>query len=157
MRGADLLLLVMDGSRPTSPDVEELLRETEQTRRVVAVNKSDLSAHPELEVPEGAVIISALTGQGIETLKGAIHDTYTGGGQALTEMDGVVTSLRQAQALRKVRDGCSRVLQGLTKSRGAELLAVDLEEALMGVGELTGEVTVDEVLEEVFSRFCIGK
>jgi tRNA modification GTPase len=155
MRGADLLLLVMDGSRPTSPDVEELLRETEQTRRVVAVNKSDLSAHPELEVPEGAVIISALTGQGIETLKGAIHDTYTGGGQALTEMDGVVTSLRQAQALRKVRDGCSRVLQGLTKSRGAELLAVDLEEALMGVGELTGEVTVDEVLEEN-SRFQIS-
>jgi tRNA modification GTPase len=157
MRGADLLLLVMDGSRLMIPDEQELLQETVPTSRVIAMNKNDLSQHPELEMPEGAVKISALTGQGIETLKKVIHDTYTGGGQALTEMDGVVTSLRQAEALKKVRDGCSRVMQGLTESREPELIAVDLEEALLGVGELTGEVTVDEVLEEIFSRFCIGK
>jgi len=157
MKGADLLLIVLDGSRSMSPDEQELLRETTHTRRVVAVNKSDLSPHTELEVPEGSVKISALTGQGIEALKGVIHDTYTGGGQAVSEMDGVVTSLRQAEALKKVRDGCGRVIQGLTESREPELLAVDLEEALLGVGELTGEVTADEVLEEIFSRFCIGK
>ncbi|MCJ7500545.1 tRNA uridine-5-carboxymethylaminomethyl(34) synthesis GTPase MnmE, partial [bacterium] len=47
--------------------------------------------------------------------------------------------------------------EGLRESREPELLAVDLQEALLGVGELTGELTVDEVLEEIFSRFCIGK
>ncbi|MCK5352305.1 tRNA uridine-5-carboxymethylaminomethyl(34) synthesis GTPase MnmE [bacterium] len=157
MKGADLLLIVMDGSRSMSPDEQQLLQETTRTRRVVAMNKSDLSLHPAFEMPEGVVKISALTGQGIDALKGAIHDTYTGGGQAITEMDGVVTSLRQAEALKKVRDGCGRVMEGLRESREPELLAVDLEEALLGVGELTGEVTVDEVLEEIFSRFCIGK
>jgi len=157
MKGADLLLLVMDGSRPSNLDEQKLLQESTATPRVVAVNKSDLLLHPDLEIPEGAVGISALTGHGIDSLKEAIHDTYTGGAKALTEMDGVVTSLRQAEALKKVRDGCDRVMQGLTESRAPELLAVDLEEALLGVGELTGEVTVDEVLEEIFSRFCIGK
>ena len=157
MKGADLLLIVIDGSRSMSSDEQQLLQETTHTRRVVAMNKCDLSRHPELEEPQGAVKISALTGQGIDALKEAIHDTYTGSGQALTEVDGVVTSLRQAEALKKVREGCGRVMEGLRESREPELLAVDLQEALLGVGELTGELTVDEVLEEIFSRFCIGK
>jgi len=157
MKGADLLLIVMDGSRSMCSDEEQLLQETAHTRRVVAVNKSDLSPHPGLDVPEGAVKVSALTGQSIDSLKEAIHDTYTGGGQVFAEVDGVITSIRQAEAVKKVRDGCDRVIQGLAVSREPELLAVDLDEALLGVGELTGEVTVDEVLEEIFSRFCIGK
>ncbi|MDF1524952.1 MAG: tRNA uridine-5-carboxymethylaminomethyl(34) synthesis GTPase MnmE [bacterium] len=157
MKGADLLLVVIDGSRPMSSDEQQLLQETTHTRRVVAVNKCDLSRHPELEEPQGAVNISAVTGEGIDALKEAIHDTCTGGGQALNEVDGVVTSLRQAEALKKVREGCSRLMEGIRESREPELLAVDLQEALLGVGELTGELTVDEVLDEIFSRFCIGK
>jgi tRNA modification GTPase len=157
MKRADLLLIVLDGSRPISSDEQQLLQEEAHTRGVVTVNKCDLSPHPGFEAPDRAVQISALTGQGIDLLKETVHDTYTGGGQALTEVDAVVTSLRQAQALKKVRNGCGRVLQGLSELREPELLAVDLEEALVGVGELTGEVTVDEVLEEIFSRFCIGK
>lgn len=157
IKRADLLLIVMDGSRSISHDEQHFLQETTHTRRVVAVNKSDLSPHPEFQAPERSVKLSALTGQGIDALKIEIHDTYTGGGQALTEVEGVVTSLRQAEALKKVRDGCGRVIQGLMESREPELVAVDLEEALLGVGELTGEVTVDEVLEEIFARFCVGK
>ena len=157
MKGADLLLIVLDGSNPMGLDERQLLKETNRTPRVVAVNKSDLSPHPEFEVPDGAVRISALKHRGIETLKESIHDTYTGGGRTLSGLDAVVTSLRQAQALERVKEGCGNVLQGLVEDRGPELLAVDLEEALLGVGELTGEVTVDEVLEEIFSRFCIGK
>jgi len=157
MKGADLLLIVMDGSRPMTSDEEQLLLETSPTRRVIAVNKCDLSRHSGFQEPEGAVRISALTGQGIDDLKGAIHDTYTGGGQALADVDGVVTSLRQAEALKKIREGCGCLMEGLKESREPELLAVDLQEAILGVGELTGELTVDEVLEEIFSRFCIGK
>jgi len=157
MKGADLLIIVMDCSRALHPEEQDLLKETARTRRVIAANKSDLSRHPGFEEPEGSIKVSALTGQGIDALRKAVHDTYTGGGQALTEVAAVVTSFRQADALKKVRDGCSRVLQGLMESCPPELLAVDLEEALQGVGELTGEVTVEEVLEEIFSRFCIGK
>jgi len=157
MKGADLLLIVMDCSRELYLEERQLLQVTAHTRRVVVVNKSDLSRHPGFDQPEGSIKISALTGQGVEMLKKEIHDTYTGGEQALSEAAAVVTSLRQADALKKVRDGCGRVLAGLMESRPPDLLAVDLEEALQGVGELTGEVTADEVLEVIFSRFCIGK
>jgi len=157
MEGADLLLFVMDGSRRADTDEMRLLVQTDSTSRVVVVNKDDLPRHASFEDPEGAVRVSARTGRGVDALKEAIHHTFTGGGQDLTGADAVVTSLRQARALEKVHEGCSRVVEGLMNSRGPELLAVDLEEALLGIGEMTGEVTTDEVLEEVFSRFCIGK
>lgn len=157
MKKADLLLIVLDGSRPTGPDEMNLLRETAGNRRVIAVNKNDLPSQMDLELPENAVKISALTGYGISALEEAIHDTYTGTTLTITGADAVVTSLRQAEALRKIRQGCSRVREGLAGSVEPELVSVDLEEALMGVGELTGEVTAEDVLEEIFSRFCIGK
>jgi tRNA modification GTPase len=157
MKKADLLLIVLDGSRPVGPDEQDLLLETIGSKRVIAVNKSDLPPRLEMEVAENIVKISALTGDGVDDLKTAIHDTYTGTKQMITGADVVVTSLRQAEALKKIVQGCTRVRDGLLGSVEPELLAVDLEEALSGVGELTGEVTVDEVLEEIFSRFCIGK
>ena len=157
MKEADLLLMVMDGSRPANTDEMELLESTAHDRRVVAVNKSDLPDHPELNVPHGAVRISALEGAGLDELKDTIHDTHTGSAQTLDGADAVVTSLRQVSALEKVRDGCVRLKKGLEASLEPELLTVDLEESLQGVAELTGEVTVEEVLERIFERFCIGK
>ena len=157
MERADLLLVVVDGSRKLTCEEEDLLQETESMRRVVIVNKCDLPNSRDLKVPDGSVRISALTGEGIDVLKSSIHDTYTGDGQTLAGNDAVVTSIRQAEALRKVHDGCKSVVKGLLEYREPELVTVDLEEALQGVGELTGEVVVDEVLEEIFSRFCIGK
>ena len=157
MKQADLLLIVLDGSRPVSLDELELLQETADSKRVIAVNKNDLPSRLDMKLFENIVKISARTGAGMRALKGAIHDTYTGTEQVVTGADVVVTSLRQADALKKIRQGCARVRDGLLGSVAPELLAVDLEEALLGVGELTGAVTVDEVLEEIFSRFCIGK
>lgn len=157
MKGADLLLVVLDGSRPLGADEKRLLRETDDARKVVAVNKSDLPRHPAFEEPLGAAGISALTGQGLEALKEAVHDAYTEGGPSLIHTPAVVTTLRQAQALERVREGCRRIREGLMEAREPELIAVDLAEALLGAGELTGEITVEEVLEEIFSRFCIGK
>jgi tRNA modification GTPase len=157
MERADMLLLLLDGSRSTGAEELQLVQETMETSRVVALNKCDLDLHPALEIPLGAIKISALTGEGLASLKEAIHDTYTGGARGIDGMDAIVTSVRQSEALKRVLDGCSRFLGGLEGSLGPELLAVDLEDALLGIGELTGEVTVDEVLEEIFSRFCIGK
>jgi tRNA modification GTPase len=93
----------------------------------------------------------------VERLKEAIYGAYVEGGPALKETGGVVTSLRQGDALRKIGDGCQLALKGLAAGHGAELLAVGVDEALLGVGELSGEVTTDEVLNTIFERFCIGK
>lgn len=157
MDRADILLIVVDGSREFTADEKVLLGDTVSARRVIAVNKCDLPPYPGLTLPEGSVSISALTGQGIDSLKRSIRDIYFGKGKTLADNTTIVTSYRQAEALGRIRDGCGLFLQGLSESRGLELLAVDLEEALLGVGELTGEITQNEVLDEIFSRFCIGK
>jgi tRNA modification GTPase len=157
MEKADLLLVVLDGSRQLFEDEIGLLEDTAGLPRVIVANKSDLPSPDEKRFPAGAVHASALTGDGVERLKEAIYRAYVEGDPALEETGGVVTSLRQADALRKIRDGCRLALEGLAAGHGPELLAVGVDEALLGTGELTGEVTTDEVLSAIFERFCIGK
>ncbi len=158
MGKADMLLVILDGSRATSDGERQLLEETRGIPRVVAVNKNDLEPSPGFRFPEGPFVsISALTGDGMEGLRKAIHDTFTQGGAALEGREGVVTTVRQKEALKRTGEGCRRLLEGYRAGREPELLAVDLDDALVGLAELTGEITVEEVLEEIFSRFCIGK
>jgi tRNA modification GTPase len=157
MEKADLLLVVLDGSRQLFEDEIGLLEDTAGLPRVIVANKSDLPSPDEKRFPAGAVHASALTGDGVERLKEAIYRAYVEGDPALEETGGVVTSLRQADALRKIRDGCRLALEGLAAGHGPELLAVGVDEALLGTGELTGEVTTDEVLSAIFERFCVGK
>ncbi|UCG38609.1 MAG: tRNA uridine-5-carboxymethylaminomethyl(34) synthesis GTPase MnmE [bacterium] len=164
MEGADLLIMVLDGTRPMSREEERLLQSTAGAPRVVVANKADLPRAAGFVEPDGTIIASALTGQGVEELRKEIHRVFTGGSRALEAAGGVVTSLRQAEALERIRSGCSRALEALegggpclSGAAEPELLAVDVDDALAGVGELTGEVTAEEILGEIFSRFCIGK
>jgi tRNA modification GTPase len=154
---ADMLIVVLDASRPIHLDEEKLLHETRALKRVVAVNKTDLALAPGFTFPEGATGISALNGDGIEELKRAIYDVCTGGPSGVNLERGVVTTARQAEALGKIIDSCIRIRTALEEVASSELVAVGVDEALMGLRELTGEVTTEEVLEEIFSRFCIGK
>ena len=157
MEGADLLLVVLDASRDLLEDEKRLLEGTSGLARVVVANKSDLPTHGKAKFPAGTVAASALTGLGLDELKSAVHNAHVGEGPALDESGGIVTSLRQADALTKVLEGCRHALDGVAAGHAPELLAVGVDEALMGVGELTGEVTTDEVLNAIFERFCIGK
>jgi len=157
MEGADLLLIVVDGSRAVLDDEAALLKDTEGLLRVIVANKSDLPACDDERLPAGAIKASALTGYGLEGVKNAIHAVYVGDSPALEETEGVVISIRQVQALTKILDGCRQVHEGYAAGHAPELLAVGVDEALIGVGELTGEITTDEVLNTIFERFCIGK
>jgi tRNA modification GTPase len=157
MEGADLLLIVVDGSRSVLDDEAALLKDTEGLLRVVVANKSDLPASDDVRMPVGAIRASALTGHGLESVKDAIHTVFVGDGPAIEEAGGVVISIRQVQALTKILDGCRQAHEGYTSGHAPELLAVGVDEALIGVGELTGEITTDEVLSTIFERFCIGK
>lgn len=157
MEGADLLLVVLDSSRALLEDETRLLEGTEGLARVVVANKSDLADCHSDNLPVDTVVASALTGQGLDELKRALHSAYVGEGPALEESGGIVISLRQADALTKILDGCRQAMDGAAAGDAPELVAVGVDEALAGVGELTGEVTTDEVLNTIFERFCIGK
>lgn len=157
MERADLLLIILDSSRPPGRGDMSLLGETEGVARVIVANKSDL--HPaDAGPPGGAVSVSAKTGHGLEDLKAAIHrHVLDRGGEPVGLEGGVVTSVRQAEALNGLKEACERAAAGLEGGVDPELVAVDVGDAMMRIGELTGEMTADMVLDEIFSRFCIGK
>ena len=154
MEKADLTMVVIDQSRKLGKGDRALIKETENTQRIIVANKTDLPS-TNSEMPEGAVYISAKTGLGIEKLKDAVYETAFG--KQKSSSGAVVTSVRQKMAFMGVIESCRRALEISSPEESPECLAVDIDEALMHMGELVGEVTTDEVLEEIFSRFCIGK
>ncbi len=130
--------------------VSELPIPAEATILYVA-NKTD-TAIPHTVPPE-VLRISALTGEGTEALTSALQQVA----QSLASEDVVVTNQRHLHALRNAATSLQQVLHSLTHAISGELLALDVRHALHALGEITGEVISDEILGNIFSKFCIGK
>ena len=77
--------------------------------------------------------------------------------QTFTTGDTVVTNIRHQQELLNTQNDLNRVLEGVDKGISNDLLAMDIRQALHHVGEITGQITTDDLLENIFSKFCIGK
>lgn len=157
--GADLVLLVMDGSQPPGEDDLLALEACRDAQVLVVYNKSDLPpAPPEPPFSEFAsVAVSARTGQGMDALRDAILKPFSGGrGELLTEA-AVLTDRRHREALVRSREGIGRFLEAAGAGMSPEFQAVELRDVLESLGEITGETTPGEVLDHIFSRFCIGK
>lgn len=165
MEEADLLLIVLDGSRPLTPEDRLLLSADHDQKAVIVVNKADLPAqisHSECQslresAPADATVwISAKTGMGLDDLRDAIrhvvlrHDFEPG-------ETATVTRLRHHTGLLKAIEALNRVLESLMGRLPGEFVALDLRGALDALGEITGAITTDDVLDCVFSEFCIGK
>jgi tRNA modification GTPase len=161
MEEADLVLLVIDQSRPLQSEDLELLARVQKKKAVVVLNKIDLPARVNEEAFERAAVgltrvrISALKGDGIEELRKAIRDEIT------TEIDtsdlGVAPSLRHKEALDRASGHFQKSVSNLREGLPFEIVAADLQEGLEALGEIVGETTNEEVLDRIFSRFCIGK
>lgn len=109
---------------------------------------------PKIELDKTSIIvISAKTGKGLENLRSALVSRANVASASGT----LVTNARHAAALREAAASLSAVSDGLDTGRPSDLLAEDLRAALASLGSITGEITTDEVLGEIFSRFCIGK
>jgi tRNA modification GTPase len=154
MSDADLTLVVVDGSSLRSPDAENLIAKArEQGRFLIVANKCDL---PAFHAGENQFNVSALTGEGIDALRAAILDRLAPRGE-LEMQGGFITSLRQENLL-------SEALLMLEKAQSAaqsgiphELLILDLYCALNPIDAITGATTADDILNHIFTTFCIGK
>lgn len=121
-------------------------------REIIVVNKTDLSSERNID---GAIYISARENRGIDELRHALCamvDT-----DALYRGDVVVSNARHYDALARAHKAISRTLAGLDDGISSELVAEELRTATDSIGEITGEITSDDILHSVFSRFCIGK
>ena len=152
MADSDLTLVVLDLSRPVTAEDEALVARARPLRHLIVGNKSDLGA---ASLPD-CVPVSALTGSGLPELRQAILNAVAPAG-AFEQETGFITSLRHEQLLRESA-------AALRKGRGAvesaiphEMLLLDLYGALRPIDAITGATTADDILNRIFSTFCIGK
>jgi tRNA modification GTPase len=160
---ADLALILLDGSQPLSESDRALLVRQEASRAVLVINKCDLPRRLVGEdidslcpVNAGVIDISAKMQLGLDLLRDAIRNRLTP--SRLESQDGVlVTNLRHAAALERALQGVEQARQSVEARHAGELIAMDLRTAADALGEITGAITTDEILERIFAEFCIGK
>ena len=161
---AAIVLVVLDATQPLNLEERSLLSALHDRPALVAINKSDLadnisnalqtdqSAATEFEIP--AVATSALTGDGIAPLREKIVALATGGAAA---EPGLLTNLRHQQAVATARSAMEDAAHANATSIPHEMILLDLYRALWALDSLTGQTTPDDILNLIFSTFCIGK
>ena len=157
---ADVVLAVLDASEPLHPGDRELIERVKGRNAIIVLNKSDLPRRLEAEFspPAGVpcVRLSAGTGEGIEELKEAVLNA-TVADPATFGQGIIVTNLRHKAALEGAASALAAALLALGAEAPLEILALEAREALDCLGLITGHVTPDEILNRIFSEFCIGK
>ena len=159
---AELILPVIDGSRPLNEIDRQILAQVRERKSLVVLNKIDLPSKVNREALKQAmaglpsVNISALTGAGIEELCRAIRMVVLSGDGSASDPT-LAPNVRQKQALEKACRFFAAAGQNLKAKAPLEVAAEDMNEALAALGEIGGESTTEEVLDRIFSQFCLGK
>ncbi|MDO9463155.1 MAG: GTP-binding protein, partial [Deltaproteobacteria bacterium] len=160
--GADLLLFVIDGSADLSPEDYEIYKDIQGRAFIVVVNKMDLGIKLDIESlresfgPRDLVVISALQGTNLGKLKEAIFSAVVGGAADLPDT-AIIPNARQYAALVQALPFLSQARENLLKGVTPDIVAIDIQEALDRLGEITGQTTPEDILDRIFSQFCIGK
>lgn len=156
---ADLQLVVIDGSRPLSREDLDLIDRVKSGKHLNVINKADLQQEIDAEVLGNQtqwVRISAKTGQGIEELRKAIRSQFLRSDGEPPEGT-IVTNVRHQVALQRAEESLCQASHSIDEGMAPELLALDVRAAADALGEITGEITTDEILDRIFAEFCIGK
>jgi tRNA modification GTPase len=157
MADADLTLVVVDLSAPLEArDVQLMEKVKEQGRSLVVGNKCDLAPRAEASAVPGVLPVSALTGQGLAELRRAVVDIIAPRGR-LEQEGGFITSLRHEQLLQETREALEQAQNATALGIPHEMLLLDLYAALRPIDGITGATTADDILNRIFSTFCIGK
>lgn len=156
---ADLILLVVDGSEPLRDSDWEIASAVGNRAALLVVNKVDL---PQIALPTEflpglrRVHISALTGEGISVLEDAILDLIFAG--RVRPAEGlVVNNTRHKEALSRALAGVRAALDSHRRGLAADFVTIDLRAAINALGEITGQTVTEDLLESIFSDFCVGK
>jgi len=157
---AELILHVLDASEPLTDADKKYFAEFAGKKRILVRNKMDLAAkleESEIQNPKSEIVeISCLSGRGIEALKDAIKNLVWSG-DIRAEMLQVLINSRHQDALNRARVAALRASEALREDATLELVAADLRIAANAVGEIVGRTTTEDLLDSIFSQFCIGK
>ena len=150
---AELILQVVDASVESSPEERAMLSEFPGSRRVLVANKSDLPGRRQVD---GAVAISCRTGEGMDDLLSQIELAVLSGGSEEGDA-GVAIGSRHQDALERARVAMELTGRGMETGLSLDLVVFELRGAVSAVGEVVGKTSTEDLLDSIFSRFCIGK
>lgn len=154
---AALLLCVFDSSLPASREDLEICRLARDRQAVAILNKSDLPAVFDRSLLEGfsrTVSLSALTGEGLGDLTAALKELFR---QGLEQDELLLTNARHRDCLLRAQKLCHSCLSTLEAGYEADLAEPELRQAVEALGEITGQSASQDLLDNIFSRFCVGK
>jgi tRNA modification GTPase len=163
---AEMILHVIDASDSTAAIESAGVTETKERKQILVFNKIDLpqpanaraieQSFPSSHQPLKIVRVSCRTGEGIEALKDAIREAVWSG-EVKAEMIEAMINSRHQDALNRARDAALRTSEALRAGETLELGAMELRIAVNAIGEIVGKTTTDDILDMIFSQFCIGK
>ncbi|MCR6516367.1 tRNA uridine-5-carboxymethylaminomethyl(34) synthesis GTPase MnmE [Clostridium sp. LY3-2] len=155
---ADLVVLMLDNSRELDEEDKEIIEAIKDKKVVVLLNKIDLDRKISIDQIEGLenrIEISAMTGQGIEDLKAEIKRLFFNG-----EVDNeslIITNNRHKQALLRALENCEEAKNRLKNNEYLDLISIYVTSGLKALGEITGSEVEEDLVNKIFSEFCVGK
>lgn len=154
VKNADIVLFMNDVIGGFSSDLfNQLLEITSEERIITVMNKIDLNRTGTFRAD---VKISAKTGEGIDELFSKLKEMAVGS-QSYTEKTAIITNLRHYYALKKANENLQYARNSINEKLTGEFIAIDLRNAEMALSEIIGKVTTEEILNNIFAKFCIGK
>ena len=160
---SEFVLVILDQSTEFDALDRKILKTAAKKKHLVVINKMDLEEKLERSKlqrilgQKKPVETSALAKEGIGRLRQAMFETLAGSPHASDASELVLTNLRHKKSMEKARDQLRMFLELLERNEYPEILSIELRNSMNSLGEITGEVTTEDLLGRIFSRFCIGK
>lgn len=158
---ADLVLYVVDGNKPLDADDTQIIGLLEGKKAIIVMNKIDIEQVVDKmwitsKINAPVVEISAKTGEGMEELYGIIKDMFFHGNLSMND-EVYITNLRHKQALAEAEQSLEQVLSSIDRNMPEDFLSIDLMAAYEQLGTILGESLDDDLANEIFDKFCMGK
>ena len=159
---ADLVIAIFDSSKELTAEDEEILNIIKNKKSIILLNKADLNSvltendAKFKEITENVIKISALNGEGLEELYNLISKMFS-----LEEInvdnDVIVTNLRHKNLISKAIENVKKAKNTVQENMPIDIIAIFIKDILEDLGNITGEVVTDDIINEIFSKFCLGK
>ena len=158
LKEADLVLLVLNASEPLTDQDRQLLEISQDSNRIILLNKVDLPQQIELdEIPADHIKISVLKNQNINQIEDRINALFFENAGLIEQDATYLSNARHISLIEKAVESLQAVNEGLAMGMPVDLLQVDLTRTWEILGEITGDAAPDELITQLFSQFCLGK
>ena len=158
---ADLIILIIDASKELSQDDKEILNIVNPNKTIIILNKIDLEQKLDVNISElsnfnNIIKISALKKEGLDNLYEKINDLFNLN-KINVDNDIVITNERHKIQIQKAIQNLEKAIKSLNDNMPIDIIAISLKDVLSDLGEITGEEASEEIIDEIFARFCLGK